>query len=458
MRSAFVTVSFGLLTLPRGIACSCSPLASAPGCQLIASTPVVFLGTVTAIEPDPMWPRAPRARIYRFRVERAYKGLDPKTTSILVDPDNLTTCGTAYRAGGKYIIFGGGSPRDKSVVMSSQCSGSRLAANYPDDVRFLDQYSDGKSITKISGRVVQWLGRIGWPDPEEIASVPQAVVTLEAYGFKQELSSGLSGQFTFAPVKPGSYRLTAESKGYGTVTSSVQVDAGACTEAFPVLPGRATIAGTVRTSDDKPAAKKRVELVRRSDSGKWYSTYQFWATSKTDGSFEFNELPTGDYLLGHEIWHDRPSQSSPYPVSYFPGVPLREEAEVISVLPGQRRDGLALRLDPPHKERPIHVEVVWPGGQPARENLLQLFDRLALIQNIGGSIRGVTSPHSGVFDFTGYEERSYTLNARYWVDDLGSDVPQGQQRISFTNQVELKPGKGPASVRLVLGPIRGVEE
>jgi len=137
---------------------------------------------------------------------------------------------------------------------------------------------------------------------------------------------------------------------------------------------------------------------------------------------------------------------------------LREEAEVISVLPGQRRDGLALRLDPPHKERPIHVEVVWPGGQPARENLLQLFDRRDLIQNIGGSIRGVTSPHSGVFDFTGYEERSYTLNARYWVDDLGSDVPQGQQRISFTNQVELKPGKGPASVRLVLGPIRGVEE
>lgn len=454
----FLAAILGMMTLPAALACSCSQVVSGPACQLISIMPVAFLGTVTGIEPDPLMPEAPSAHLYRFRVESVYKGLNPRTTSVLVNPDNFTNCQTEYRVAERYVIFGTRSPGPAPVVMTGACSGSRLASDHQGDVRFLERYRDGKSITTISGHVVQAVELFGRPDPDSLGTVPKALVTLESNSFKQVLTAGSSGEFTFAPPKPGSYRLTVESEGFERTSRSLEVASGGCTETFPMLSSRTLISGRVTAADGQPLSHTRIELLRRGDSGKWHSTGDYSTQSGTDGSFEFTNLPTGDYLLGHEIWHERPSQYSPYPANYFPGVHQREKASVLGLVAGQRREGLVLRLGPKQTERRIHVEVVWPDGSSPTENSLQLFAGSDLLENLGPSIRGQISRHRGIFDFVGYEERSYTLNARYWVDDLGSDVPHDQRRISLTNQVELEPGKGPARVRLVLGPVRRIEE
>ena|ERR1051325_8830403 len=46
-------------------------------------------------------------------------------------------------------------------------------------------------------------------------------------------------------------------------------------------------------------------------------------------------------------------------------------------------------------------------------------------------------------------KRPYRLHARYWIDDLGGDVPTDQQRIAITAVKEVAAGKD-ISLRLVL--------
>src|SRR5437868_2096297 len=78
-----------------GAACTCLPLVI-PACQLIGPYPVVFSGTVIGAEPDPMTPKARGRRLYRLKVDRAYKGLKDGVNEVVVDPENLSTCGTDY--------------------------------------------------------------------------------------------------------------------------------------------------------------------------------------------------------------------------------------------------------------------------------------------------------------------------------------------------------------------------
>ena len=199
-----------------------------------------------------------------------------------------------------------------------------------------------------------------------------------------------------------------------------------------------------------PARKQRVEVMRKNRSNVWYSTTQFWTQTDEKGRFQFNDLPTGDYLVGYEIWSDSPSQYSAYPTQYFPGVAKRDQATIVRLAPQQSIEGVSFRLSQPHTPRTVRVEVVWPDGTSPTEHLLQLLDGQTLVKNIGGSLPDKPpARHNGIIEFKGYEERAYKLHARYWIDDLGGDVPSDQQRIALTEVKEVHAGKT-ASVRLVL--------
>lgn len=58
-------------------------------------------------------------------------------------------------------------------------------------------------------------------------------------------------------------------------------------------------------------------------------------------------------------------------------------------------------------------------------------------------------------ELQGYEQRSYSLSARYWVDDRDSPLPRFERQVARSENVAVLPGKGPTTVRLVLGePVR----
>jgi hypothetical protein len=205
------------------------------------------------------------------------------------------------------------------------------------------------------------------------------------------------------------------------VSHQVIVTNGGCKEVFVQLKPQSTIEGTLLKPDGQPAVNQRVELLRRNQKGNWYSTSKMWTQTDYQGRFRFEDIGSGDYLLGFEIWSDAPSDYSAYDAQYFPGVRDRAAAETISLAPHQAiRD---LRFPPAHKERKITIRVRWPDGKPSGKNLLQVFHDGRLIKNLEGE-------NEGTLIFTGYQEREYEFNARYWVDNLGGGGPVFSKRIA----------------------------
>ena len=452
LQSRSVFLLWFLISYAKAIACDCSPDASAPACQKIATAQVVFIGTVRSIEPDPGMPNVARFRVYRFRVQTAYKGLSPGATEVVVNPDNLTSCHREYNNGATYIVFGttrGGSDE----ILSGGCHGSRLVEYAPDDVRFLEAYRNHRAANSVFGRVLQWGDRFGNNDRDATAPVDGATVTLQSGSKSFNKKSSSDGDFRFEGLPSGSYGLSARLEPYVANTANMLVNVLpiGCAEAFPILSAQASITGKLTTYDGKPAAKLRVELLRKSNSGNWYSTSQFFNYSGPDGGFHFEDLPDGDYLLGYEIWGGRPSNNWAHPTRYYPGVPDLESAAVIHLVPHANIHDVKFALSRPDTPRKIRVVVVWPDDTAPAGNLLQLFDGDELLTNVGDPLRNrPAQAHNGIIELSCFAERTYDLHVRYWIDDLGGPVPHDQQRIARSEQVRLGPGTGPATIKLVL--------
>jgi hypothetical protein len=177
----FALALLALSPVERVVACSCGPAASAPACEKLANAEVIFLGAVMAVEPDSSLPLASNARIYRFRVETAYKGLPPTVEQIVVNPDNFTSCQTEYMRGVRYLVFAS-KLKGTAVVLAGGCHGSRLAGEAAEDIRFLEAFRANRAVNSVQGRVLQWVTEIGRPRKEEDAPVSGAEVLLRNSG------------------------------------------------------------------------------------------------------------------------------------------------------------------------------------------------------------------------------------------------------------------------------------
>src|SRR5215510_8775907 len=441
----FFLIGLMLITGSEANACSCSPEVYAPACNLISRSEVVFLGESLELIGDP---RYMRGKVYRFRVERIYKGLDPGIREVMVNPGAFTSCETSYTPGVKYLMFAHASSGNPAQLAAWMCSGSRPAESNKADVDFLEQYVQGKTQTDVFGKVLQWVTWIGRPVDDESAPLQGAEVTLKNASHRYTALSQSDESFRFSGIPEGDYGISASLAPYVPDPSSykVSVSKGACNEVFMQLMARSEIAGVLLGHDGKPVKKERVELLRRNRRGEWYDIFKMWADTDEQGRFRFRDIKSGDYLLGHEIWGDKVSDSTPWPTRYYPGVSGRAMAQVITVAPQQKIDGLTITLPPPHKERKITIKVVRPDGKPPGTNLLQVFNQVGLIRNMEGS------PARNVITFTGYQEREYEFSARYWIDNLGgaNPTPHHEKRIAKPDPVKLAPGKGPVEIVLTL--------
>jgi hypothetical protein len=236
----FFLVGLTLITGSEATACSCSPEAEAPACMLISRSEVVFLGESLELVGDP---RYMRGKMYRFRVERIYKGLDPGIREVMVNPGAFTTCETSYTPGVRYLMFASasGNPAQLAAWM---CSGSRPAESNKSDVDFLEQYVQGKTHTEVFGKVLQWVTWIGRPVDDESAPLQGAEVTLKNASHRYTALSQSDGSFRLSGLPEGDYEISASLAPYVPDPSSykVSVSKGACNEVFMQIMARSELA------------------------------------------------------------------------------------------------------------------------------------------------------------------------------------------------------------------------
>jgi hypothetical protein len=141
----------------------------------------------------------------------------------------------------------------------------------------------------------------------------------------------------------------------------------------------------------------------------------YHATSRGDGSFAFDDLAEGDYVVeisppsvgrtfgGDEAEGEKPHESG-YGRLWFPGVPRLEMASPIRLIAGEKRD-IELRLP----KRELHdvsgVFEVPKGGENDAIGI-RVMSRGALLPSAEGEIE-----KAGIFRIEGLDAGSYTLMA-----------------------------------------------
>ncbi len=436
-------ILFHSLWSADSLACTC--VGSGPACVEITDANVAFLGESVEFLPDL---KNPGGYLYRFRVESVYKGLPPDTKQVLVDSGSSGMCGTEYPIGKRYIIFAGVRTDQPLVVFAGMCSGSRRADLNQEDVAFLESYVRGEHQTMVYGKVGQGSFADSGDLFDETAPLGGAIVVLENAEHRFSVPSQFDGSYQFVGIPEGYYQLSAQLKPFTPVPffEKVTVRDRGCKQVFITLKADCSIGGILLTPDGKPFADERVELLRRNLAGEWYRTYRMWKQTDKIGVFRFSNLPSGEYLLGHEIWGDRPSDDNPFPTLYYPGVSERSNAEIIHLSPGQNLKSIKLKVPPAHTGRKISIRVVTADGNQVGKNFLQIFKTGArLFKNLRGD------ENNGVIEFSGYQEREYEFKAEYWLDDLGAGgVPTFAKRILKAEPVKLFPGKADTEIVLVL--------
>lgn len=406
MKILILIVSIFIVFTADNFACSCTPKVYAPACELISTADVVFLGE----------PVEYSGRIYRFKVEKAFKGIATDVNEVKVYGMAGTSCEQQYAVGEKYLVFAGKSSSSSNTFVTSMCSGSRSASQ--SEIDYLEKFSKGETETIVFGQVLQWVTRIGLPEKDESNSVEGASLILENKNQKYTATSDSNGIFSFSGIISGDYKLSARKTPFKPfpATYDISVNKGGCQMEFVQLKAMAALEGTLLYPDGSPAKNTRMELLRKNSKGEWYDTYYMWKQTDERGRFKFDELETGEYLLGYEIWGDYPSSDSPYPTYYFPGVGVRNQARSLTLSPNLTISNLTLKLPDKQTKRTIRIKVVYPGGTFTEKGLLQFWNYRQPI--------GALSPKSaegGVLIFEGYKERGYEFNARYWIDGIRAD-------------------------------------
>jgi hypothetical protein len=443
-KAAFFAAVF-LLSVESSSACSCGPAAFAPACQKIGQTDVAFLGRSAE------WiTSASNAGYYRFEVEKVYKGIEPGTKEVLVWAGGGTSCSTVYRVGRRYLMFGGSiAPSDgrgRPTVSSPTCSGSREAS--PPEIAVLDDWLAGKTRTFVSGRVLQSKPSWGFPSYEDSTPVANSDVILRRNGTDLVARSGENGSFVFDSIPPGAYLLLASKSPFSPFGGeSVSVEKGTCAYVFPELRANSFIEGRVVDDMGRPVKHVRVRGIRRDASGGWRQPHNAWDESDANGRFRLDGIDSGDYILGVETYKGGPSDDSPFPPTYFPGVANQSEARVVVVEPQNGISGILFRLLPRHTPRTVRIRILNADGKRIGDNLLQLFSGNGLIWNFEKGYNEGREFETG-FRFHAYAEREYVFKARYWLDDLTSDVDN--KRLLIAEPVALKPGRRPAEIVLRL--------
>jgi hypothetical protein len=194
----------------------------------------------------------------------------------------------------------------------------------------------------------------------------------------------------------------------------------------------------------RAVAGVRLEIAQMRGSEETFPSFVH-ETTRANGSFRYEDLPAGDYLIGVNLY-SQPNVDTPYARTYAPGVSDRAQAQLIHLAPGQKVTYLRIQLQPRLRERTVHVQVQWTDGRSAGSGVSVVTDE---------SKAGVTDIESTKEDGSAlvqcFAESSCRVEAKKWLTTPDHDV-KPQVAASLPRQIDA--GDAPVSVTLILSEKR----
>ena len=334
----------------RSEACSC--VQAAPPCEAFTSAHTVFIGRVVTVtnidrhmvagnESFVTW-----GRRTQFVVERVYKGSESKTVELETGSGG-GDCGYGFQKGKSYLVYAYVGTRTKKLE-TNICTRTRTVELAADDLDYLNTPPQTSGTTRISGSI--W--HVG-NELNNFAFVGPLVATkvvIEGESKRQEVMTDANGVYRALSLPPGKYSLKVELPSNLTLAfwkpETLSLEPRGCAGYDIYVQSNGRIHGRVINSNREGVQNIKVDLISADPKDRVHdarSEYAFprskWEYTRVDGRFSFEKIPAGHYFLGFSL--DRPpSDSFPYPTTYYPGVPEVSRSMAIEV--GEERSRKAL--------------------------------------------------------------------------------------------------------------------
>ena len=271
-------------------------------------------------------------------------------------------CGYRFEIGKEYLVYA--YLGEDKKLSTGICTRTGLLTKADEDLAYIRGRATAESNATLNGTIVrQKQGPDGIPARSAMASVK---VIVEGEDKEYEAVSNEKGNFSISGITAGSYKVKLSlpaglASGLKEQEQQVKLSEKGCAAVYFLVVSNGRLTGVVFDAAGQPLEKAEIILM---EFGKEkYRGYTNDAYSDKEGKYEISQVPPGRYIL--QIRSDGlTSQTSPFPVLYYPNTTDPKQASVIEIADGQLIEKYNLYLPAVPKEYLVEGVVVRPDGQP----------------------------------------------------------------------------------------------
>lgn len=456
-----IVLAFLALILPgMAHACSCAWPGPRPINLLLKEGDAIFVGTVMNVEnpPDPDF-RAPatgQAR-YTFAVSEEFTGtLSGK--AVVYSGRGGTDCSAYFKQGEQYLVYAYRAT-DKTLH-ATICSRTQLASRAEGLLRQLRAAKENKPVASLYGtlRRTQQPYDATWNQEYEQPIANTGIHLRSKTGKVFTTTTDDSGGYAFYDLPQGIYEVSADLPNNLVIAQTILSDPPrpitlppqSCfqydIQAFPQTsitghllgPNGSFVSGGVELFAEN------IYMQQKEKSG-------WWEYSENGKEFHFNHVAPGNYILVFNV-SDRIDPDTPYPRTFYPGVPDLARATVIHVTENDHQIDANIRLAQPRDTRKLSVRLIWQGIKNADFSMVHANDG----EGNGARADQITPDHYELTLLTGIRYEIYASQICGYEVTKNSSRPTGEL---FTSKVVLDANNPAPEITLVFpsGPCKPVE-
>jgi len=411
------------------LGCQCYEYGT-PVCAAYWGSDAVFVGQLRDITPpDSNSDRWPMATLH-FIIEQPFRGIT--TTTVDVGTDFGTSCDMKFFKGSRYLVYAH-RYSDSKELFTGFCTRTTQLHNAVDDLNYIRSLAEQGVAESVAGRVGLSMFEPFIATKIEVRNGNKRFETTTNENGDFSVSLAGPGRYTVRVIVPSAVGIHSRgdriykaetTDALTTIEYNVELGKSQCDyrqlNVFPVdVHATAEISGAVLTASGRPVNKGRVYLLEGEDHSNRYKS----AEIEANGSFKFEGVAVGEYLLVLNPKNEAPDEDDPpYGRTFYPNATDVSGATKIVVTEGARLENLTLRVGPAWKGRTVSGKVVWENGGPITNANISLYDGHRYV-------RTIDMDKKGRFSFTVYGDFRYSIEAQAWGERRGKS-----DRVSITEK------------------------